>query len=158
MLSSMPGLQRERGGFVERLGQYLAQPAPSRSYMIPIGSKTMKPTHVLLGDPIELDSKGQLKDVPLALHYIELLAGMGVAQLLAAPNAVMAFQRLLEDLDADGVWHPKNLRSQPKASSPVTYHCWPLAPDDGGLTGRQADITFRLARIAKRLGWGLEYS
>ena len=149
MLSAMPGLQRERGGFVERLGQYLAQPAPSRSYMIPIGSKTMKPTHVLLGDPIELDSKGQLKDVPLALHYIELLAGMGQTQLLAAPNTVMAFQRLLEDLDAGGVWHPKNLRSQPKAASPVSYHCWPLAPDDGGLTARQADITFRLALIAK---------
>ncbi|MEP6591522.1 MAG: hypothetical protein ABJC19_10100 [Gemmatimonadota bacterium] len=158
MLSAMPGLQRERGGFVERLGQYLAQPAPSRSYMIPIGSKTMKPTHVLLGDPIELDSKGQLKDVPLALHYIELLAGMGQTQLLAAPNTVMAFQRLLEDLDGDGVWHPKNLRSQPKAASPVSYHCWPLAPDDGGLTARQADITFRLALIAKRLGWRLEFS
>ena len=158
MLSSMPALQRERGGFIERLGQYLAQPAPDRSYMIAIGSKTMKPTHVLLGDPIELDSKGILKDVPLALHYIELLAGLGQAQLLAAPNSLMAFQRLLEDVDADGVWHPKNLRSQPKAGTPITYHCWPLTPDDGGLTARQADITFRLARIAKRLGWRLEFS
>ncbi len=158
MLSAMPGLQRERGGFLERLGQYLAQPAPDRSYMIPIGSKTMKPMHVLLGDPIELDSKGLLKDVPLALHFIELLAGLGQNQLLAAPNSVMAFQRLLEDLDGEGVWHPKNLRSQPKAGTPITYHCWPLAPDDGGLTARQADITFRLARIAKRLGWRLEYS
>lgn len=158
MLSSMPALQRERGGFLERLGQYLAQPVPDKSYMIPIGNRTMKPTHVLLGDPIELDSKGLLKDVPLALHYIELLAGLGQNQLLAAPNSVMAFQRLLEDVDVDGVWHPKNLRSQPKASSPVTYHCWPLTPDDGGLTARQADITFRLAKIATRLGWRLEYS
>lgn len=158
MLSSMPALQRERGGFLERLGQYLSQPTPGKSYMIPIGNRTMKPIHVLLGDPIELDSKGQLKDVPLALHYIELLAGLGQNQLLAAPNSVMALQRLLEDLDADGVWHPKNLRSQPKAGTPVTYHCWPLTPDDGGLTARQADITFRLAKIAKRLGWHLEYS
>lgn len=156
MIAAMPSLQRERGGFLDRLGQYLAQPMPERSYMIPIGSRTMKPLHVLLGDPIEVDSKGLTKDVPLALHYIELLAGMG--QLPSASNATGALVRLLEDLDADGVWHPKNLRSQPKPGTPVTYHCWPLAPDDGGMTSRQADITFRLAKIAKRLGWQLEYS
>lgn len=158
MLSSMPSLQRERGGFIERLGQYLAQPAPDRSYMIPIGGRTMKPTHVLLGDPIELDPKGLPKDVPLALHYIELLAGLGQPQLMSAPNALKAFLRLLEDVDADGVWHPKNLRSQPKPGTAITYHCWPLTPDDGELASRQADITFRLARIAKRLGWRLEYA
>jgi hypothetical protein len=158
MISAMPSLQRERGGFLDRLGQYLALPTPDKSYMIPIGSRTMKPLHVLLGDPVELDAKGGglPKDVPLALHYIELMAGMG--QLASAANATAAFLRLLEDVDADGVWHPKNLRSQPKPSTPVTYHSWPLAPDDGGMTSRQADITFRLAKIAKRLGWHLEYS
>lgn len=156
MISAMPSLQRERGGFLDRLGQYLAQPTPDRSYMIPIGSRTMKPLHVLLGDPIELDPKGVVKDVPLALHYIELLAGMGL--LASSASATAVFLRLLEDVDAEGVWHPKNLRSQPKPNTPVTYHCWPLAPDDGGMTSRQADITFRLAKIAKRLGWRLEYS
>ena len=30
--------------------------------------------------------------------------------------------------------------------------------EDGELHSRQADITFRLARIAKQLGWVLEYS
>jgi hypothetical protein len=64
----------------------------------------------------------------------------------------------MEDVDAEGVWHPKNLRSQPKANSTVTYHSWPLSPDDGELASRQADITFRLALIAKRLGWSLEYA
>lgn len=160
MLSAMPSLQRERAGFLERLGQYLAQPAPTRSYMAAIGSHTMKPYYVLLGDPIELDPKlkGLPKDIPLALHYAELLAGIGPAQLAAAPNASRGFLRLLEDVDSDGVWHPKNLRSQPKASTPLTYHCWPLSADDGELASRQADITFRLASIAKRLGWQLEYS
>ena len=78
--------------------------------------------------------------------------------LMSAPSASKAFLRLLEDVDADGVWHPKNLRSQPKPGTAITYHCWPLTPDDGELASRQADITFRLARIAKRLGWRLEYS
>lgn len=160
MFSAMPSLQRERAGFLERLGQYLGQPAPDRSYMAAIGSHTMKPIHILLGDPIELDpkAKGMPKDIPLALHYVELLAGIGQPQLLAAPSASQGFARLLEDVDSQGIWHPKNLRSQPKPATPLTFHCWPLAPDDGELASRQADITFRLAVIAKRLGWTLEYS
>ncbi len=156
MLAAMPSLQRERAGLVSRLGQYLSQPAPTKSFMITVGKTTMRPTHLLLGDPIEADQKGVPKDVPLALHFIELLASMG--QLGSSPSAVRALQTLLEDLDAEGVWHPKNLRSQPKAISPVTHHHWPLALDDGELAHRQADITFRLALIARRLGWTLEYA
>lgn len=156
MIAAMPSLQRERAGFIERLGQYLALPADSRSFMIGIGQRTWRPTHLVLGDPIELDSKGQPKDLPLALHFIDLLAAM--RQLSAVPSASTLFSQLLTDIDAHGVWHPKNLRSQPKAASPVTYHSWPLSADDGELHSRQADITFRLARIAKQLGWVLEYS
>lgn len=156
MLAAMPALQRERAGFVERLGQYLGAPAPTKSYMITVGKTTLRPGHLLLGDPIEVDAKGIAKDLPLALHFIELLAGLG--QLAASASATNVLLRLLEDVDADGVWHPKNLRSQPKAMSPVTHHSWPLSADDGDLASRQADITFRLALIAKRLGWALEYS
>lgn len=156
MLAAMPSLQRERAGFVERLGAYLAQPAPTKSFMVTIGKTTMRPQYLLLGDPLELDAKGAAKDFPLALHFVELLAGLG--QLHASPSATRFLQTLLEDLDAEGVWHPKNLRSQPKAISPVTHHYWPLSPDDGGLSARQADVTFRLALIAKRLGWHLEYA
>ena len=156
MLAAMPTLQRERAGFVERLGQYLTQKAPTKSFMITVGKTTMRPAHLLLGNPIETDSKGVPKDVPLALHFIELLASLG--QLAASPVAVKALQHLLADLDADGIWHPKNLRSQPKAASPITHHYWPLALADGELAHRQADVTFRLALIARRLGWTLEYA
>lgn len=124
--------------------------------MITVGKTTMRPTHLLLGDPIELDSKGIAKDLPLALHFIELLASLG--QLHSSESATSVLLRLLEDVDDSGVWHPKNLRSQPKAISPITHHSWPLSADDGDLASRQADITFRLALIAKRLGWALEYS
>jgi hypothetical protein len=160
MLSAMPSLQRERAGFIDRLTQFLAHEPPKRSYMVSIGGRTMKPIYVLLGDPVELDTRQHEmpKDVPLTLHFLELLAGFGQAYVAAAPHASRGLLRLLEDLDPDGVWHPKNLRSQPKPTSPITYHCWPLTPDDGELASRQADITFRLAKIAKRLGWRLEYS
>lgn len=156
MLAAMPSLQRERAGFVERLGQYLAQPAPDKAFMIVVRNTTFRPTHLLLGNPIEADAKGNAKDVPLALHYIELLSALGL--LSAAPKTALVLHRLLADLDANGVWHPKNLRSQPKAISPVTHHSWPLSADEGDLASRQADITFRLALIAKRLGWSLEYA
>jgi hypothetical protein len=155
MLSFMPNLQRERAGFTERLGHYLAQPAPKKAFVIQVGKRTVKPQHLLLGDPIETDSKGQPSDVPLALHYIELMARMGA--LPWAPVASKALGRLLKDTDEQGVWRPKNLRSQPKAVNKITYHYYPLLADAKTTEGREVDVTFRLALIAKLLGWPIQY-
>ncbi len=155
MLASMPNLQRERAGFTERLGHYLAQPAPKKPFVIQVGKRTIKPQHLLLGDPIEADAKGFPKDIPLALHYIELMARMGA--LSWAPVATRVLARLLKDLDDTGVWHPKNLRTQPKALNKITYHYYPLQVDDKTTEGKEIDITFRLALIAKVLGWRLDY-
>ena len=93
MLAVMPNLQRERAGFTERLGHYLAQPAPKKAFVIQVGKRTVKPQHLLLGDPIEADAKGMPKDIPLALHYIELMARMGALQW--APVATKVLGRLL---------------------------------------------------------------
>src|SRR6185436_5176934 len=57
MIAQMPSLQRERAGFTERLGHYLAQPAPQKDFVVILGKKALKPQHLLLGDPIEADSK-----------------------------------------------------------------------------------------------------
>ena len=65
--------------------------------------------------------------------------------------------RLLKDCDEAGVWSPKNLRSQPKPLNKITHHYYPLQLDDKTTTGREVDLTFRLALIAKLLGWTLEY-
>jgi hypothetical protein len=155
MMASMPNLQRERAGFTERLGQYLAHPAPKKAFVVQVGKKALKPTHLLLGDPIEADSKGLPKDVPLALHYIELLARIGA--LPHAPVATKVLGRLLKDTDDNGVWMPKNLRSAPKAINHATYHMYPLTTDTKSNESRQVDVTFRLAMIAKVLGWQLEF-
>ena len=153
MIASMPNLQRERAGFTERLGHYLAQPAPKKSFVIQVGKRTVKPQHLLLGDPIETDAKGSAKDIPLALHYIELLARMGALQW--APVASKVLGRLLKDCDEQGIWRPKNLRSQPKAINKITHHYYPLVTDAKTAEGRESDVTFRLALIAKLLGWSL---
>ncbi len=155
MLAMMPNLRRERAGFTERLGHYLAQPAPKKSYVIVVGKKTVKPQHLLLGDPIEADAKGCPKDIPLALHYIELLARLGALQW--APVATKVLGSLLRDCDDTGIWRPKNLRSMPKATNKISYHYFPLQADGKTLEGREADVTFRLALIAKLLGWELDY-
>ena len=155
MLAAMPSLQRERAGFTERLGNYLAQPAPKKTFSVQLGRRLLKPTHLLLGDPIEADSKGTPKDLPLALHYIELLARIGA--LHTAPVATKVLARLIRDCDEQGVWAPKGLRSQPKALNPITHHYYPLLPDPKTAEGRTADVTFRLAVIAKALGWQVEY-
>ena len=155
MLAFMPNLQRERAGFTERLGHYLAQPAPKKAFVIQVGKRTVKPQHLLLGDPIEADAKGMPSDIPLALHYIELLARMGA--LPWAPLATKVLSRLYKDCDDAGIWHPKNLRSQPKALNKITYHYYPLLLDAKTAEGREVDITFRLSLIAKLLGWSLEF-
>lgn len=151
MLAAMPNLQRERAGFTERLGRYLAEPAPKKAFVIQVGKKTVRPQHLILGDPIEADSKGVPKDIPLALHYIELMARMGALEW--APVATRVLGRLIKDLDERGIWSPKNLRSQPKAANKITHHYYPLHGDDKTTEGREVDITFRLALIGKALGW-----
>jgi hypothetical protein len=156
MLASMPNLQRERAGFTERLGHYLAQPAPKKAFVLEVGKKTVRPQHLILGDPIEADSKGLPKDLPLALHYIELLARMGALEW--APVATKVLGRLLRDCDEMGIWRPKNLRSLPKATNKITYHYYPLHLDTKTAEGKEVDVTFRLALIAKVLGWRLSYT
>jgi hypothetical protein len=156
MIAAMPNLRRERAGFTERLGHYLAQPAPKKAFVIQVGKRSIKPQHLLLGDPIEADAKGIAKDIPLALHYIELLARMGA--LHWAPVATRVLGRLAKDCDEFGVWNPKNLRSQPKAVDKITYHCYPLSLDAKTTEEREVDVTFRLALIAKLLGWQLDYA
>ncbi len=155
MMASMPNLQRERAGFTERLGQYLAHPAPKKAFTVQVGKKNLKPTHLLLGDPIEADGKGTPKDVPLALHYIELLARIGA--LPHAPVATKVLGRMLKDCDERGIWSPKNLRTMPKAISHATYHTYPVTSETKSAESRQVDVTFRLSMIARVLGWQLEY-
>jgi hypothetical protein len=156
MLAAMPNLQRERAGFTERLGHYLAQPAPKKAFVLQVGKKTVKPQHLILGDPIDADSKGQAKDIPLALHYIELLARMGALEW--APVATRVLARLMDDCDESGIWRPKNLRSQPKAGNKITYHYYPLQSDAKTPEAKEVDVTFRLALIAKILGWPVSYT
>ncbi len=155
MVAYMPNLQRERAGFAERLGAYLAQPATKRSYVIPVGRKVIKPTFHLLGDPLQADRAGNPTDLPFALHWIELLVRLGM--LNSSPTAPRILHRLLRDCDKQGLWSPKNLRVLPKSPSKLGDFAFPLELESRNPEQRKVDVTFRLALIAKLAGWQLEY-
>ncbi|MGH7559461.1 MAG: hypothetical protein ACRENB_00420 [Gemmatimonadales bacterium] len=156
MIAGMPNLQRERAGFTERLGQYLAQPAPKKAFVVQVGKRAMKPDLLLLGDPITADAKGNSKDIPLALHFIELLAR--IHALHTAPVATRVLARLLSDTDAQGVWRPKALKAAPHAAHKITYHSWDLHVENKSADSRLVEVTFRLALITKLLNWPVEYT
>jgi len=151
----MPMLRRERAAFVERMGQYLSTHAPKRAYVIQVGKKSLKPTDVLLGDPTETDSKGNVPDVPFALMFYEQMARIGA--LAVSPLAGKVLGRLEQECDDSGVWRPKKLSALPKTTHAADYHWYPLASDDK-VDSRLIDVTFRLALIAKVAGRPLEYT
>jgi hypothetical protein len=45
----------------------------------------------------------------------------------------------------------------PRAINRITYHWYPLNPETKSPESRLVDVTFRLAVIAKLLGWQLDY-
>jgi len=156
IVAYMPGLRRERAGFIDRLGNYLTQPATKRTFVIQVGRKVIKPVYQFLGDPLKTDSAGNPKDLPFALHWIELLVRMGILE--SSPTAQRILWRLLKDCDDQGIWSPKNLRSLPKSSSKLGDFAFPLEVDSKKPEQRQVDVTFRLAHIAKLAGWELDYA
>jgi hypothetical protein len=156
MIAAMPNLQRERAGFTERLGQYLGLPMSKKAFVWQIGKKVVKPELLLLGDPIVADSKGQAKDIPLALHFIELLAR--ISALHTNPVATKVLARLLSECDERGVWSPKGLKAAPRAVHKITYHVYPLQQESKAADSRLVDVSFRLALIARLLGLALEYT
>lgn len=155
MIAAMPNLQRERAGFTERLGQYLALPKPRKAFVFQVGKRALKPDLLLLGDPVVADKKGNAKDIPLALHFIELLARIGA--LHTAPVATKVLARLVADCDDSGVWRPKALKAAPRAGHKITWHCYPVHAETKAADSRLVDVTFRLALIARHLGWQLGY-
>ncbi len=155
MLAFMPNLQRERAGFTARLAAYLGSAAPRRTYVLQFGRKIVQPTFFFLGDPLLADSAGRPRDLPFALHWLELLARLQMLD--TSPVAQRILARLLKDCDERGVWSPKGLRSLPKGKSKLSDFAFPLEVNMRGGEQRKADVTFRLALIAKLAGWQLSF-
>ncbi len=140
---------------MERLSEFLAKPAPKRTYVIQIGPKVIKPTVTLLGNPLLAEASGKPKDMALALNWIEILARMGALE--SSSTALRVLTRLMKDCDKNGVWSPKNLRALPKSPSKLADFAFPLEENTRTVEGRKSDVTFRIALIAKLQGLDLEF-
>jgi hypothetical protein len=154
MLAFLPALQRERAGFVERLGIYFSSPAPRRAFFILAGTKLLKPMFELLGDPLRADPQGRVTDVPFTLYWLELLARLGLVRQVPSANRTLA--RLFNECDDQGIWSPKNLRAMPRSANPLVAHYFPLEGPGKSPAQRQTDVTFRLALIAQIMGLPIE--
>ena len=154
MLAFLPAVQRERAGFIERLGQYFSSPAPRRAFNILAGRKFLKPLFELLGDPLRADAQGHVRDIPFALYWLELMARLGLVRQIVSASRTLA--RLFSECDDQGIWSPKSLRALPRSGNPVTAHYFPLEGAGKSPAQRQTDATFRLALIARLLGLPVE--
>jgi hypothetical protein len=156
LLAFLPAVQRERAGLVERLGSYLSSAPPKKAFSVPLGKKSLKPAFLLLGDPVHVSASGQPDDLPFALYWMETLARLGL--LATSTSCAKVWGRLRKECDASGVWHPHNLRTAPRTTSPWAYHMFPLDSDSKKIEARQTDVTFRMALIARLAGWELKSS
>ena len=154
MLAFLPPVQRERAGFIERLGHYFSSPAPRRAFFVLAGKKLLKPLFELLGDPLRSDAQGHVTDIPFALYWLELLTRLGLVRQIPSASRVLA--RLFSECDDQGIWSPKSLRAMPKTISPLTAHYFPLEGPGKSPAQRQTDATFRLALIARLMGLPIE--
>lgn len=154
MLAFLPALQRERSGFIERLGNYFSTPAPKRAFFQLAGKKILPPIFVIMGDPLRADAQGHVPDVPFAVYWLELLTRMGLVRQIPSASRVLA--RLFSECDDQGIWTPKALRALPKSENPVIAHYFPLEGPGKSPAQRQTDVTFRLALIARLMGLPIE--
>ena len=154
MLAFLPAIQRERAGFLDRLAQFFAVPAPRRAYSILAGNKVLKPVFELLGDPLGADAQGRVTDVPFALYWLEILARLGLVRQLTSASRVLA--RLFSECDERGIWSPRALRALPRSTNPVTLHYFPLEGPGKSPAQKQTDVTFRLGLIARLMGLPIE--
>jgi hypothetical protein len=150
LLAYLPSVQRERAGLVERLGAFLSSPPPKKSFAVLAGKKPLKPTFLLLGDPLHVTAAGQTDDLPFALYWMELLARLGV--LHHSTTAARLWARLSKETDKEGVWRPKAVRAAPKSSSPWAWHAFPLDGESKKPDSRYTDVNFRMALIARLAG------
>ena len=126
-----------------------------KAFVIMVGKKGFKPTTQILGDPIQNDPAGRPKDLPFALHWMELLARLNALE--ASASAQRALARCLKDCDDNGIWKGDRRRAFPKSPSGLVGFAFPLEISDKTADSRRVDVTFRVAHLAKLAGLDLEF-
>lgn len=152
MLAHMPHFRSEHYDIMERLYAYLSQPQPRQVPAVAIGKKIVPEPHLVLGDPLPHRSAADA-DVPAALHWLELVARLGL--LRRNEGWAKLFERFLDDRDAHGVWRAPKRTIGLRTTNPFVWASFPLEQDTSP-ESLSAEITFRLGLIARYAGRAVE--
>lgn len=156
MLAYMPQFRSEHGAFMEQLRAWLTAPWPRQAAVQQVGSHLVEQPHLVLGD--FLATRGALDgDMPSALAWLELMARIGF--LTGHEGWVRLLDRTLDDRDRRSVWTPPRSVVMPTTVPPWSWPTLPLGDvttDGNPATTLSADVTFRLALIAKLCGREIE--
>jgi hypothetical protein len=87
--------------------------------------------------------------MPSALFWLEIFARLGF--LRRNDNWTKLYERLIDDCDSGGVWHPPKRTATMRSENPFA---WPGFPLELQATAeeRWSDVTFRLGVIARHSG------
>ena len=150
MLAYMPRFRSEHQDEMTRLLAFLTAPTPGGTPRSPNRRDVGQP-QVVLGDPLAGVSESSA--LPSMLAWLEVLARLGFVRRNPSWNALL--DRLLDERDAKGVWQGRTTALAP----PERVWDWPTFPlgePDAARDSLVADMTFRLAMIAKLAGRTLE--
>lgn len=152
MLAHMPLFRSEHYPETERLYEYLSQPKPTQEVVQLCGSEVLPQPHLVLGDLLP-NRNAVDADLPFALFWLETMARLGF--LKRNDNWLKLFERLVDERDRSGVWHPRKGNEAPTSDS---RYVWPTFPLEERLEGEGCwtDVTLRIGVIAKLLGWQID--
>jgi hypothetical protein len=148
MLSFMPLFRNENYDVMDRLFLFLSQPLPRQTAARVIGDKVVQLPHLMLGDPLPHRNAADA-DVPWALTWLEIVARLGYMR--RHEGWAKLYDRVLDDRDQQGVWHPHKGMATPRSSNPLAWPSFPLESHHAG-EERWSDVTFRLGLIGRLAG------
>lgn len=152
MLAYMPLFRTENYEAMDRVYQHVAQTLPRQEAVQLCGKKVVAQPHLILGDMLSTRNVAD-DDIPWTLMWLELMARLGFLRRNEGWSKL--FDRLLDERDETGVWHPRKGAAPPRSTNP---YAWPIYPLEESRSGedRYTDITFRLGLIARLSGRPIE--
>lgn len=149
MLAHMPLFRSEHHEVMERLYHYVAQPWPRQTAVQQVGTHLVEQPQLVLGDLIPTRNAMDA-DMPSSLAWLEAMARIGY--LRRNENWLRLFERLLDDRDRHGVWHPPRSVTMPEAVPAWSWSVLPLSEVNGDARSVNVDVSFRLGLIARLAG------
>ena len=116
MLAHMPLYRSEHYDLLDRLYTQLSQPQPRQEAATMVGSKIVLEPHLVLGDPLPHRNAADA-DMPSALFWLEIFARLGF--LRRNDKWTKLYERLIDDCDSGGVWHPPKRTATMRSDNPV---------------------------------------